>query len=79
MFKSITFEVVGDHKIVCEGCEERIEGALKRLPGVDNVRARARNQRIEVLFDGERLDADLIAARVDEVGYKTKVSGTMTS
>jgi hypothetical protein len=29
MFKPITFEVIGDQLLVCEGCEERVEHVLK--------------------------------------------------
>lgn len=74
MFKSITFEVIGDQQIVCEGCEQRIESLLKGIEGVRNVRARARNQRIEVLFDTAALDAGTIAERLSEAGYETRVS-----
>ncbi|MCA1660306.1 MAG: cation transporter, partial [Verrucomicrobiaceae bacterium] len=47
MFKSVTFEVIGDSQLICEGCEERVENVLKSLEGVGKVRANARNQRIE--------------------------------
>ena len=73
MFKSITLEVTGDQKLVCEGCQERVEHALKTLEGVGKVRANARNQRIEVLFDAAKLDADVIAERVATAGYQTKI------
>ena len=71
MFKSITFEVIGDQRLVCEGCEQRVEDLLKALQGVRQVRARARNQRIEVLFDTARLDAAAIAERLSKAGYET--------
>lgn len=73
MFKSITFEVIGDQQLVCEGCEERVEHVLKTLQGVGQVRANARNQRIEVLFDAAMLDAAAIAERISKAGYQTKV------
>jgi copper chaperone len=76
MLKSITFEVIGDQRIVCEGCEQRIERLLKALPGVDKVRAQARKQRIEVLFDAAVLEATAIAERLGKAGYKTKVGGS---
>lgn len=76
MFQSITLEVVGDQRIVCEGCEQRIEGLLKAMQGVGKVRARARNQRIEVLFDTATLDARTIAERLTEAGYETRVGGS---
>ncbi len=75
MFKSITFEVIGDQRLVCEGCQERVEHALKFLPGVQKVRARARKQGIEVLFDAAVLDAAAIAERIAHAGYQTKVIG----
>lgn len=72
MLKSITFEVIGDQRIVCGGCEERIEGLLKSLEGVDKVRANSRSQLVKVLFDATRLDADTIAKRLGNAGYQTK-------
>ena len=51
MFKSIAFEVIGEQRLHCESCEQRVERLLKGLPGVGQVRARSDNQRIEVLFD----------------------------
>jgi len=73
MFKSITFEVIGDQQLVCEGCEERVERVLKTLPGVGKVRAQARNQQVDVLFDSAVLDAAAIAERIARAGYQTKV------
>lgn len=73
MLKSITFEVIGDSRMVCEGCEQRVEHALRALPGVHRVRAKARNQRIEVLFDATKVDAAPIAERVSEAGYQARV------
>lgn len=78
MFKSITLEVTGDQRIVCEGCEQRIERLLKTLPGIGKVRAHARNQHIEVLFDSAALDPTAIAERLATAGYQTMV-GTSTS
>ena len=73
MFKSITFEVIGDQQLVCEGCEERVEHMLNTLPGVGKVRAQARNQHVDVLFDTAVLDAAAIAERIAKAGYQTKV------
>ncbi len=75
MFKSVTFEVIGDQQIVCEGCEQRIENLLRTLPGVGKVRAHARKQRIDVLFDTATLDARTIVQRLSEAGYETRVGG----
>lgn len=73
MLKSITLEVVGDDRINCEGCEERVEQALKKVPGVEQVRAKSSNQRVRVMFDSTVLDANAIAERIAHVGYQTRV------
>jgi len=75
MQKSITLEVIGDHQMSCDGCEQRVQNAVKTLPGVAKVRANARNQRIDVLFDATKLDAAAIAERINSVGYQTEVVG----
>lgn len=73
MFKSITFEVVGDQRIVCDGCEQRVEKLLKSVDGVDKARAYVKNQRIEVLFDAAVVDAAVLAERIGRAGYQTRV------
>ena len=72
MFKSITFEVVGDQPLACAGCEERVERLLKGVQGVGQVRAHAADQRIEVLFDAAVLDPAAIAERIAKAGYQTR-------
>lgn len=78
MFKSITLEVTGDQRLVCENCERRVERMLKALPGVGQARAHAQNQQIEILFDTATLEASAIAERLGQAGYETKV-GSSTS
>jgi copper chaperone len=78
MFKTITFEVIGDQRLHCETCEQRVERLLKALQGVGQVRAQAHNQRIEVLFDTAALEATAIAERLSKAGYETRV-GRSTS
>ena len=73
MLKSITLEVTGDQKLVCEGCEERVERVLKTLERVDRVRAKANKQRIDVLFDAKVLDGAAIAEAIAKAGYQTRV------
>lgn len=73
MFKSVTFEVIGDSKMKCEGCEKRVERLLKAVPGVGQVRAQAGAQRIDVLFDTAALDAAAIAERIAKAGYQTRI------
>ena len=74
MLKSITLEVVGDQRLVCESCELRVKRVLKGMAGVDEVRASSRSQRIEVLFDTATVDVPGIADRLREAGYETRTS-----
>lgn len=41
MLKSVIFEVIGDQRLFCDGCERRVEGLLKALQGVRQVCSRA--------------------------------------
>lgn len=79
MLKSITLEVVGPQQLHCEGCQERVERLLTAVEGVRKVRASARTQRIEVLFDAAELEAATIAERLGAAGYETTVTGSMVS
>lgn len=72
MYRSVTFEVIGDQRLHCESCENRVTRLLKSVDGVSKVRAQARNQLIEVLFDDAVLDDAAIAGRLGTAGYETK-------
>ncbi len=76
MFKSMTFEVVGEQRLHCEACQERVERLLKSVQGVSKVRAQAQTQRIEVLFDTNALDSAAITNRLAEAGYETSAPAT---
>ncbi len=52
---------------------------LKALPGVEQVRAQARKQRIEVLFDAAVQDATALAERLGIAGYETRVGSSSDS
>lgn len=54
MSLNLEFTVMGPDKIHCESGEQRIGNALKRLPGVEDVKASAKDQRISVSIDPQR-------------------------
>lgn len=58
--------------------KRRVEHALKVLQGAGQVRAQARNQRIEVLFNTAVLNAATIAERIDKAGYQTRVVSSIS-
>ncbi|MGQ0523100.1 MAG: heavy-metal-associated domain-containing protein [Betaproteobacteria bacterium] len=67
--KVLQFEVIGEEKIHCEGCESRISNALRRLPGVEDVQASAETQRVKVTIDSAKVSADEVRARLALIGY----------
>lgn len=71
MLESIALRVTGDQPLVCEGCERRVERLLKAVPGVSKVRAHAKDQRIEVLFDRAFIEPQAMIQRLGEIGYHT--------
>ena len=79
MQKSITFEVIGEHQMACDGCEQRVQNALKTLPGVGKVRANARDQRIDVLFDETKVDAAALSERIATTGYQNRVANPLSN
>ncbi|MDT8835824.1 heavy-metal-associated domain-containing protein [Paraburkholderia fungorum] len=75
MFKSVTFEVIGDQRLNCEQCEQRVARLLTPLHGVRQVRATTLDQRIEVLFDTAATEPAVITGRLGEAGYVTRLVG----
>lgn len=70
MTNLIEFQVIGDEKIHCAGCETRIGFALGRLPGVRDARATAQTQRIAVTIDPEQVSPEQVRARLRDLGYE---------
>ncbi len=73
MFKSVTFEVIGEQHLHCEKCEQRVARLLGSLEGVGHVRARALDQRIEVLFDEAVIEVPMLTQRLHDAGYEARV------
>jgi copper chaperone CopZ len=76
MLKAIAFDVIGDQQLHCHSCEQRVERLLKSLPGVEQVRVQAGNQRIKVLFNSAVLEPSAIVEQLGTAGYKTKIGGS---
>jgi copper chaperone len=65
-----TFEVTGEQKMDCEGCENAVQRSLTRLPGVRQVQADHHTQRVVVQLDAAQTDAEAIKARLAASGYQ---------
>jgi copper chaperone len=66
----VQFEVIGEERIHCAGCESRIATALRRLPGVEEVQASAGTQQVKVTIDPARVSAEDLSARLEQLGYQ---------
>lgn len=75
MINTIDFTVTGEQKIHCEGCEQRIDRALRRLPGVQDVEASAETQRVAVTLDPDRIGPEQVRERLDLLGYRVTEGG----
>ncbi len=70
MARTIDFTVTGEQTIHCAGCEDRIGKALRRMPGVWDVRASAQTQRVEVTIDPQHVAPDQVQAKLEQLGYQ---------
>lgn len=75
MTDTVEFTVVGTDKIHCEGCEQRINKALKRLPGVERVEASAESQRVVARIDTDQVRTDEVRDRLRFLGYEVEPGG----
>jgi copper chaperone CopZ len=72
MAHTLEFVVTGEEKMHCAGCEQRVSNALRRLPGVHEVRASATTQQVLVTIDPNQVGAEQIRAKLEQLGYQTK-------
>jgi copper chaperone len=71
MIETWTFEVTGEQKMACSGCEHAVQRSLTRLPGVRQVQADHQTQRVVVQLDTTQTEASAIKARLALSGYQT--------
>ncbi len=75
MARTLDYTVVGEQKIHCEGCEQRIGNALRWLPGVQDVQASSRTQEVRVSVDPATLGAADVRAKLERLGYEVAPQG----
>jgi copper chaperone CopZ len=51
-----------------------VKRLMKGVPGIGEVRADSRSQKIDVLFDAAQVEPAEIAERLGEAGYETRVA-----
>jgi copper chaperone CopZ len=70
MRETWTFEVTGEQKMNCEGCENAVQRSLTRLLGVRKAQADHHTQCVVVQLDPAQTDAETIKARLAVSGYQ---------
>jgi Cd2+/Zn2+-exporting ATPase len=67
---SKTLKVIGEQTMHCGGCESTVAFALKQLPGVQQVEASHKTQRIDLTFDPQLLDLERVRQELAWTGYQ---------
>ncbi len=66
-----TFHVTG---MTCGGCEVAVERAVKKLEGVDKVKASYKDERAVVTYDPSRVTPERIIAAIETLGYQAELA-----
>jgi len=68
----VEFNLVGAH---CASCVAAIEGALKDLPGIDEVHVNLSTERAVAHYDAKQVTPEKMQAAIEAAGYKAYVRG----
>lgn len=66
--EKLVFVVEG---MMCNGCENRVQNALKTLEGVEEVVANHKTGTVSVTTKGE-IDKNIIKEKLEDIGYEVK-------
>jgi len=55
--------------MVCEGCAEKLDGALHLLAGVRDVRSDVRQKRVHVRYEPSTVDVQQLKKAVEAAGF----------
>lgn len=74
---SIKREIIKVYDMTCTSCEERVERALKKVPGVINAMASYSAQNVIVEYDDEICTKEQLKEVINKAGYSTKNSNNI--
>lgn len=66
--KEIIIKVEG---MVCNGCENRVQNALKTIEGVEKVVADYRNGTVTVTTN-DKVEIDALKYKIEDIGFSVK-------
>ncbi len=72
MTRTVEFDVIGEQKIHCAGCEATIGTALRRIPGVRNVQSSHHTQRVVVTINPAQVPPEQLRTKLEELGYEVE-------
>lgn len=64
--KTIRFQL---ETLTCPSCVARIEGVLRREPGVEQAKVLFNSSRVKVDYDSEKVTSDQLAKVIEDVGF----------
>ncbi len=70
MSDTVQFSITGEQTIHCASCEVRIERALRRVAGVQDVRANADTQQVAATIDSDQVTPEQVQATLTALGYE---------
>ncbi len=68
-----TFQVMGEQKMNCGGCESSVKMALSKLSGVTAVEASHQTQLINLTYEPEKLEVAQIEQELNWLGYEVTI------
>ena len=72
MSDTVQFSITGEQTIHCASCEARIERALRRVAGVQDVRANADTQQVAATIDPTQVTPEQVQATLTALGYEAQ-------
>lgn len=64
--KTVKFKL---ETLTCPSCIDRIEGVLKKEPGVKEAKVYFNSSRVNVQYDEEKVKPDQLAQLIEKVGF----------
>ena len=61
-----------DNAIHCAGCEARIQSVLVRIPGVQDVKADHKTQKVSLTLDSGSVSIHELKGKLEDLGYSTE-------
>ena len=66
MSESVSLAVTG---MKCGGCESNVKTKLNAIDGVLSVEAASKENKVDIEFDAEKTNADVLIKAITEAGY----------